>query len=66
MRICIEFISMTGPAAWVYAPPGQAQVPVTDVYTVSAKVTQQGQTATADLHIGQVDDHLVWFTACSK
>jgi hypothetical protein len=60
----IEFASMTGPASWVYAPAGQAQVPVVDVYTVTAKVTAQGQTTTAELHIGQAGDQLYWFTQC--
>jgi hypothetical protein len=60
----IEVISMSGPASWVYAPPGQPQVTVADVYTVNAKVTQQGQTTTADLHIGQVGGQLYWFSAC--
>ena len=60
----IEFVSMTGPAAWVYAPPGQPQVPVINVYTINANITEQGKTGAAQLHIGQVGDHLYWFTAC--
>jgi hypothetical protein len=60
----IVFNSMTGPAAWVYAPAGLAPVSETDVYTVNANVTAQGKTTIDSLHIVQLDDHLTWLTKC--
>lgn len=60
----IDFISATGPASWVYAPPGQAQVTVDNVYAVNARVTEQGQTSTVAMHIAGVNGQWAWFTAC--
>jgi hypothetical protein len=59
------FISMTGPADWVYAPGGHPQVTIPNVYTVTAKLTEQGQTDNnAQLHFAQAGDALTWFTMC--
>jgi hypothetical protein len=67
----IAYVSMTGPAGWVYAPPGKAQLTISDVYTVIADVTEQSQTSQDTLHFAvekypAVEKyHLTWFTMCT-
>jgi hypothetical protein len=59
------FISMTGPADWVYAPSGHPQMTIPDVYTVTSNLIEQGKTYNnTQLHFAQAGDALTWFTMC--
>jgi hypothetical protein len=50
---------------WPYESDGQTST-VEDVYTVSVDATIEGESSSADLHFGLVDDLLHWFTDCGE
>jgi hypothetical protein len=61
----IQATAASGPAGWNYAPDGRS-IPVSDVYTVNANVTDHNQIAPQVLHFGWVNGQLDWFTACGN
>jgi hypothetical protein len=60
----IQVLGAQGPAIWNYTPEQRA-IPVADVYTVDANLTEKGQVTRTAVHFGVVNNRLYWFDRCT-
>ncbi len=60
----IQVLNVNGSGPWVYVTEAGSQQ-VTQVYTLTANVTQQGTLTQTLVHFGVNGDQLDWFTRCS-
>lgn len=61
----IAVIGATGPAVWDYNPDERV-IPVQNVFTINANVTEENQVLVRALHFGWINSSLYWFTDCGE